>query len=63
MLRSKAQWIWSLTLVQSQMVSGSIPGRTRNQYALLLAVLLHLTYRAGAVDDKDLAVNSDQGNA
>ncbi len=24
---------------------------------------LHLTCRAGAVDDKDLAVSSDQGNA
>ena len=28
----------------------------------LLDLLLQLTYGAGAVDDKDLAVSSDQGN-
>ena len=32
-------------------------------FPLLLAPLLHLTCGAGAVDDKDLAVSSDQGNA
>ncbi len=31
-------------------------------FALLLALLQYLTHGAGAVDDKDLAVSSDQGN-
>ena len=34
-----------------------------NLFPSLLAPLLHLTCRAGAVEDKDLAVSSDQGNA
>ena len=35
----------------------------QRMFSSLLAPLLHLTYEAGAVDDKDLAVSSNQGNA
>ena len=53
--------IRTLTLVPK--VPGSIPCRAQHVFPLLLAPLLHLTCGAGAVDDKDLAVSSDQRNA
>ncbi len=48
------QWLRYLTL--EWRVPGSIPGSS-------LTPLLHLTCGAGVVDDKDLTVSSDQGNA
>ena len=46
-----AQWLTSLTLLLK--VPGSIPGRVNKLFSSLL----------GAVEDKDLVISSDQGNA
>ncbi len=37
--------------------------KPKNLFPLLLSQLLHLTCGARAVDNKDLTVSSDQGNA
>ena len=44
-------------------VPGSIPGRAQKFVSSLLAPLLYPACGAGAVDDKDLTVSTDQGNA
>ena len=51
----------SLTLVQR--VPFQFTVEPKNMFPSLLAPLLQLTRGAVAVDDKDLAVSSDQGNA
>ncbi len=59
---SMVQWLRSLTLMRR--IPGSIPGsEPKNMFPSLVATLLLLTCGAGAVDNKDLAVSSDQGNA
>jgi len=45
-----------------QEVPGSIPGGAI-KLTIPLSPLLHLNCEADAVDDKDLAASSDQGNA
>ncbi len=48
-------WLWCKgSLVQLQV-------KSRVWYTLLLAPLLHMTFRAGAVNDNELTVSSDQG--
>ena len=39
------------------------PVEPKNLFPSLLAPLLYLTSGAGAVDDKDLPISSNQGNA
>ncbi len=56
---SVAQGLRSLTLVQR--VPGSIRGRAQKFVPISAYSILHLTCVAGAVEDKDLAVSSDQG--
>ncbi len=55
-----AQWLRSLTLVRK--VPGSIPGRAQI-FVSIAAYFITACDRckAGAVDDKDLAVSSNQG--
>ncbi len=45
-----------------QRVPGSILGRGQNLFPLLLTYLLHVTWGASEVDNKDLIVGSNQGN-
>ncbi len=55
---------WRSRQGQSGVVHGLIPGRAKKIVSITAwSILLHLTCGAGAVDDKDFTVSSDQGNA
>ncbi len=58
-----AQLLRSLTLVQRPWVPGSIPGRVQESVSIAASSITKSDYGAGAVNDKDFTVSSDQGNA
>ncbi len=57
--RCTVQWSRSSTSVQEALSSTSVRAKILS-FASLVPVLLHLTFRASTVGDKDLAVSSDQ---